>query len=123
MRSLGEGARTRAGHLRWDSGRGLKVWGERMEQINMRLEATVHGRVQGVFFRRDTLAEAERLGLSGTVRNLLDGTVRVLAEGDRESLERFLSWLRHGPEGAEVERVEGVWREATGAFRGFRVIG
>jgi acylphosphatase len=91
--------------------------------MHARLEAVVHGRVQGVFFRRGTADEARRLGLTGTVRNLPDGTVRVLAEGKRDALQTLLAWLRRGPEFAAVESVDVVWREASGAFRGFRIVG
>jgi acylphosphatase len=88
---------------------------------DQRLEAIVHGLVQGVFFRHDTRVQAARLGLTGTVRNLPDGTVRVIAEGPRERLEALLEWLRHGPELAEVQRVDSEWLEATGALSDFRI--
>jgi acylphosphatase len=87
-----------------------------------RLEADIYGTVQGVFFRYQTRIEAERLGLAGSVRNLPDGSVRVVAEGPRETLERFLAWLRHGPELAIVERIELRWRSAEGMPAGFRIV-
>ena len=89
---------------------------------NQRLEAIVHGLVQGVFFRHNTRIEAARLGLAGTVRNRPDGTVAVSAEGPRERLDCLLTWLRHGPELAEVERVDVEWRSSTGAESGFRIV-
>ncbi len=88
----------------------------------VRLEATVHGIVQGVFFRQNTKQQAERLGVSGTVRNRADGTVGVVAEGPREALGQLLAWLHHGPELAEVERVDPSWDQATGRFSGFRIV-
>ena len=88
-----------------------------------RLECTVHGVVQGVFFRHNTKQEADRLNLAGTVRNRPDGTVRVVAEGPREDLERLLTWLGHGPDRAVVERLGATWGTARGAFRGFRIAG
>jgi acylphosphatase len=91
--------------------------------VNLRLEAVIHGRVQGVFFRRGTLEEARRLKLTGTVRNLPDGTVRVLAEGEREPLEALLAWLRHGPEFAWVDSVDVVWGDASGEWPAFRIVG
>ncbi|MDD4904019.1 MAG: acylphosphatase, partial [Candidatus Bipolaricaulis sp.] len=61
--------------------------------MKARLEARVHGRVQGVFFRQNTLTQARRLGLVGTVQNDPDGSVFVAAEGERLALERLLEWL------------------------------
>jgi len=87
-----------------------------------RIEAVVHGIVQGVFFRYHTKIEADRLGLSGTVRNLPDGTVEVVVEGRVQSLDRFLDWVRHGPELAVVERVEVRWTRALETQSGFRIL-
>ncbi len=86
-----------------------------------RLEATVHGLVQGVFFRHNTQIEAARLGLAGCVRNLPEGTVSVIAEGSQEHLERLLVWLRRGPEFAVVERLDVEWKNASGSYVGFRI--
>jgi len=66
----------------------------------------IRGRVQGVFFRASTQAEAVRLGLTGWVRNLPDGRVEVLACGDPEDLERLREWLAEGPEHARVDDIE-----------------
>ncbi len=87
-----------------------------------RLFAIVHGIVQGVFFRYNTRLEAERLGITGTVRNLPDGSVEVIAEGPKERLNEFLAWLHHGPDAAIVEKVEVRWEEATGSFPDFRIV-
>jgi acylphosphatase len=64
------------------------------------------GRVQGVFFRHSTRIEAERLGVCGTVRNLPDGSVEVLARGDAEVILELQRWLQRGPVRAQVERIE-----------------
>ena len=87
-----------------------------------RLEAIVHGLVQGVFFRHSTRIEAARLGLTGTVRNLPDGTVGVIAEGTRERLDRLVTWLDRGPELAVVDRVEVKWADAAGTYADFRIV-
>jgi acylphosphatase len=79
-----------------------------------RLQAVVRGRVQGVGFRATTQYEARKLGLHGWVRNLVDGSVEVDAEGDRPHLERFLAFLQRGPLGAHVEAVEARWLPAQG---------
>ena len=66
----------------------------------------VRGRVQGVGFRWWTLAQAQRLGIAGTVRNCPDGSVEVLARGSDEQLERLRQQLEHGPDQAVVEGVD-----------------
>ena len=65
----------------------------------------VSGRVQGVFFRASTRQQALRLGLSGSARNLDDGRVEVIANGDDESLDALARWLRQGPAAAKVAEV------------------
>lgn len=71
-----------------------------------RKQARVHGRVQGVAFREYTRREALRLGLSGWVRNLSDGTVEVLFEGTEAQTEALLAWLATGSPYSQVTRVE-----------------
>jgi acylphosphatase len=75
----------------------------------VRLSAIVHGLVQGVNFRYYTQREARRLGLRGYVRNRGDGTVEVVAEGQRRSVEQLYAWLHSGPPMADVRRVEATW--------------
>jgi acylphosphatase len=65
----------------------------------------VAGRVQGVFFRASTRAEALRLGLAGTARNLEDGRVEVVASGPQAALDALERWLQQGPPAARVEHV------------------
>jgi acylphosphatase len=80
-----------------------------------RLHATVHGRVQGVGYRATAIDEGRRLGLAGWVRNRLDGTVEVLAEGSEAKLNLLLAFLRQGPWGAHVTSVIEEWSEVKGA--------
>lgn len=92
-----------------------------MSRATKRLEATISGRVQGVYFRGTTREQAHALGLTGWVRNEYDGTVRVVAEGDEPSLQRLLTFLHQGPPGAHVTHVVPRWQDATGEFTGFHV--
>ncbi len=87
----------------------------------VRLDAGVHGRVQGVGYRYFVIDEAYRLGLTGWVANEWDGSVRCVAEGQRPLLERFVALLWEGPPGARVESVVTSWSAATGGFAGFSV--
>ncbi|MEM3555286.1 MAG: acylphosphatase [Candidatus Micrarchaeia archaeon] len=86
-----------------------------------RLHAEIYGIVQGVFFRSNTQRKAFSLGLTGWVRNRRDGSVEVLAEGEREALEELLSWCRKGPPGARVDRVEHFWEDYKGEFSSFSI--
>lgn len=68
--------------------------------------AVVHGAVQGVFYRASAEQEAQRLGVAGWVRNLSDGSVELLAEGDDAAVEQMISWAGRGPSRAEVTQVD-----------------
>jgi len=86
------------------------------------LRAVVHGLVQGVNFRSFVIRRANELGLTGYVRNvLLDGTVEVVAEGERDKLEQLLRYLEAGPRAARVKRVNVDWSEYGGEFSRFDV--
>jgi acylphosphatase len=90
-------------------------------QNQARLHASVDGRVQGVGFRAFVADQAHNMGLTGWVRNRWDGKVEVLAEGERQILERFLALLRRGPRSAYVSELKFDWMEATGDLEGFIV--
>lgn len=81
----------------------------------------IAGRVQGVFFRVETQKAARRLGVTGWVRNQLDGTVEALIEGPREDVEALIAWCHQGPSMSRVDRVDVDWKEYTGAFDRFDV--
>ena len=84
--------------------------------------ATVRGRVQGVNFRSFAASHARRLGLTGWVRNLPDGTaVEVYAEGPRAAVEGLLRRLGEGPGMARVDGVDADWRLPSGEADGFTV--
>ena len=82
--------------------------------------ARVCGRVQGVGFRYSTILEAQRLGVTGWVRNAANGDVEVWAEGPPEKLAQLLAWLHRGPQFARVDSVEREDMEPKG-YRGFDV--
>lgn len=90
-------------------------------QLRMRLDATIIGRVQGVYFRQSTAQQAQALGVVGWVANQMDGSVRVCAEGDVVALRGLLEWLHQGPPAAHVERVLPAWSAAQGEFSGFSI--
>jgi acylphosphatase len=86
-----------------------------------RLHAKIHGFVQGVSFRYYTLRHAQGLGLDGFVRNCWDGTVEVVAEGERGAVRRLLSWLQAGPPSADVSKVDHKWEAPRGNLTRFEV--
>jgi acylphosphatase len=87
----------------------------------VRLDATVHGRVQGVGFRYFIVKRATELGLSGWVANEPDGSVRCVAEGPADAVDALELILRRGPIGSVVDDVRLVRMPGTGRFDGFRV--
>ena len=85
------------------------------ERVTRRLVA--RGRVQGVWFRESMRQEAARLGVSGWVRNRLDGSVEAVVQGTDEAIEAIERWARRGPEAAEVTALDVA--EAEGDYTGF----
>ena len=88
---------------------------------NARARITVSGRVQGVFYRDNTVKHAVALLLAGEVRNMSNGDVGIIAEGDKEKIEKLIAWCRVGPEYAHVDSVDVAWEEYQEEFTGFNV--
>jgi len=86
-----------------------------------RLEATVHGQVQGVGFRWFVKRHATRLGLRGWVANVPGGSVRVVAEGSPHALHELAELLRRGPAGAAVSNVDERRAPAAEGFAAFEI--
>ena len=86
-----------------------------------RVHVYIEGRVQGVGFRHATWREALSLGLTGWARNLPDGRVEALFEGNRDDLETMVAWCRIGPGLARVDSVETVWEKATPTQNSFSI--
>lgn len=89
--------------------------------MNVRLEVTVRGVVQGVGFRYFVLRQVDGTGITGWVANSGTGEVRCVAEGDRAALERLLVDIERGPTGAIVDQVQAIWMPATGTFSAFSI--
>jgi acylphosphatase len=94
-----------------------------MKQVTDKLfHAIVHGRVQGVSFRYHTRAAASTLGLCGWVKNLPNGTVEVLAQGDEGDLRDLLRWLENGPPASRVDKLDIDWRDPANSTESFEII-
>jgi acylphosphatase len=78
--------------------------------------------VQGVFYRDNTRRWASSLDLSGWVRNLPDGRVETVVEGQKEQIERLVKKLKEGPPLSRVDDVQTEWEDFAGEFSGFRII-
>ena len=79
----------------------------------------IYGKVQGVFFRDSSRIRAREFNLFGWVQNELDGTIRIIAEGEDRDLKRFIEWCKYGHDNAEVERVDVKWLPFAGEFTNF----
>lgn len=87
-----------------------------------RAHLKISGRVQGVYYRASALQEAQRLGLTGWVRNCPDGSVEAVAEGPRDKIESLIAWCKSGPPGARVAEVAVRWEAPQHGFRGFSIV-
>jgi len=87
-----------------------------MASENVRVVARVYGRVQMVGFRAFVIRHAGEAGLTGTVRNLDDGSLEAILEGPRPKVARVVDLLREGPAHAHVDRVDAEYGAATGSL-------
>ncbi len=93
--------------------------GNSMEYL--RAQVIIHGLVQGVWFRGSTRDEAIRIGVGGWVRNLPDGTVQALFEGEKKKVEEMIGWCYKGPPGARVSKVDIFWEPYEGGHDTFDI--
>ena len=90
--------------------------------MQKRLECIIRGRVQMVMFRDFAKRKADALGLAGSVQNMPDGSVNVVAEGEEEKLKKFIELLKKGPLLARVDDVSVKWPEPQENFLGFQIL-
>lgn len=81
----------------------------------------IEGNVQGVFFRTNAQTKAQKLGVTGVAENLSNGTVRIVAEAKKTTLEQFIAWCQTGPPFASVQKIAVEWHEAQGLFKNFEI--
>ena len=89
--------------------------------VNARAHIFVSGQVQGVFFRQSTREKAQTSGVTGWVRNLPDGRVEAVFEGEEENVKELIDFCRKGPRGAVITNVDMAFERFTGEFRNFKV--
>jgi acylphosphatase len=90
--------------------------------MTVRAHVTVTGRVQGVFYRTSTMEKARDMGVSGWVRNLRDGRVEAVFEGEPGSVKEMVAWCRIGPPGSSVKDVQVSWGEQPENLKDFKVV-
>ena len=87
----------------------------------LRAHIFIEGRVQGVFFRENTRQKADELGIFGWVRNLSDGRVEAILEGNRLEVEEMIKWLKKGPKFAKVEKIDIKLEKSSDGFQSFEI--
>tara|TARA_Y100000310_G_C20261137_1_gene613686 strand:- start:143 stop:433 length:291 start_codon:yes stop_codon:yes gene_type:complete len=87
----------------------------------IRIHLLISGRVQGVLFRQSARVKAVELALTGFAKNLLDGKVEIVVEGQKEKVKEFIAWTKQGPQLARVDNVETAEEEYTGEFEDFLI--
>lgn len=88
--------------------------------MKKRAHVFVSGKVQGVFFRQTTKHQAENHGVKGWVKNLPDGRVEAVFEGEDEAVKSIIEYCKRGPSRAKVENIELKWETPIGEFTSFR---
>jgi acylphosphatase len=94
---------------------------EQAESKHLRAHVLISGRVQGVNFRWYTQRKAHALGLTGSVRNLWDGRVEAIFEGEESAVRQAVAWCHTGERPARVDNVEVSYGHGTGEFSDFRI--
>jgi len=90
-----------------------------MEKVRVRI--IVSGRVQGVGYRNNVFKQAKKIGVNGWVRNLGDGRVEAVFEGEKQEVERIINWAKKGPLFANISDFKIEWQEPKGEFNNFEV--
>jgi acylphosphatase len=89
--------------------------------MKARAHIFIRGRVQGVFFRSETKVNADRHGVRGWVRNLPDGSLEAVFEGEEEAVKALVEFCKRGPQGAKVLDLDVTWGEYAGKFEDFEI--
>ncbi len=87
----------------------------------VRVHVLISGLVQGVFFRYTAKTEAEKLNITGWIRNLPNNKVEAIFEGNKKGVQQIIDWCHQGPYGAVVRNVDVTWQEYSGEFGEFLI--
>jgi acylphosphatase len=89
--------------------------------MKVRSHVFLTGAVQGVFFRSTVRAQAAMRGVNGWVRNLRDGRVEIVMEGNKQGVDKLIDFCRTGPPGSRVDHTEVSWETPTHKYQGFEI--
>ena len=89
--------------------------------MKTRAHVFVTGRVQGVFFRLETKHKADQHDVKGWIRNLRDGRVEAMFEGEKDAVETLIDFCKRGPSGAKVTDVKLIWESYEGTLDTFKL--
>jgi acylphosphatase len=92
-----------------------------MSKKKIQVKAIISGRVQGVFYRAETKKAADKFGIQGYVKNMPNGSVEAVFEGDNSIVEKMLNWCKEGPPAARVENILSEKLEALSNFEAFLI--
>lgn len=87
-----------------------------------RVHVFVSGKVQGVYYRQTTSYEAQKLNIHGWIRNLRDGRVEAIFEGEKANIDKLLSWCNKGPKDAIVKDIEIIQEQYKNEYTNFQII-
>jgi len=87
----------------------------------VRTHVFISGKVQGVFFRENTRKKALELNVFGFVRNLQDGRVEAIIEGEKDKVGKLIEWMKKGPSLARVDNIEINFEDYQGEFKNFEI--
>jgi acylphosphatase len=90
--------------------------------MKVRARVLVSGKVQGVYFRQSTKVEAQSLGVTGLVRNLMDGRVEAVFEGEEHDVKMLVNYCRQGPPAAKVNNIDVTYGPFKGEFSDFKAL-
>ena len=82
----------------------------------------ITGKVQGVGFRYSAVHAAQKLNLKGYVRNLPDGRVEALVQGENPSILQFIEWCKEGPAHAKIDQIHTLWQEVVDSYESFEIL-
>ena len=90
--------------------------------MKIKVNVIIYGKVQGVYFRFNTKNIAEKLGLTGWVRNTTDGKVEAVFEGDEKKIFNMIEWCSKGPSDAQVNKIEIIRKKYSKEYNNFSII-
>ena len=90
--------------------------------VKARAHIYVSGKVQGVFFRQNTMKKAQSVDVLGWVKNLDDGRVEAVLEGEEETVKAVIEFCKVGPKGAQVIEINVNWELYRGEFQSFNIV-